>query len=104
LGQSLLALDFLLGPTYELVLAGDPGSPALELITADVRRRYFPNKVLAAATPQAPAMLEPLLAGKTAAGAEPTLYICEGFACQAPARGELEIAAKLATISGAIQP
>jgi hypothetical protein len=34
-------------------------------------------------------------------GNEPTLYVCEGFACQAPVKGELAIAAKLATLASA---
>ena len=58
----------------------------------DLRRRFFPNKVLAAAAADAPPLLEPLLAGKDPAAKEPTLYICEGFACQAPVRGETAIA------------
>jgi uncharacterized protein YyaL (SSP411 family) len=92
MGQTLLALDLQLGPTYELVLAGAAEDAALR----EVRRRYLPNKVLAGAVrgAESPALLKDLLAGKTA-NAEPTLYVCEEFTCQAPAVGAKEIAAAL---------
>jgi uncharacterized protein len=89
-GQTLLALDLHLGPTFELVIAGE--SPE---VLADLRRRFFPNKVLAAPMPDTPSLLEPLLAGKAPLGGEPTLFACEGFACQVPAKGAEAIAAKL---------
>ena len=93
MGQTLLALDLQLGPTYELVFAGGTDDPAL----ANLRRRYLPNKVLAAALPGAepPALLKDLLAGKTMADDKPTLYVCEGFTCKAPAEGTAAIAAAL---------
>ncbi len=95
MGQMMLALDFQLGPTYELVFAGKPDDAAL----ADVRRRFLPNKVLAGAVGPAgekpPALLRALLEGKAVADAEPTLYVCESFTCQAPAKGAQAIAAAL---------
>jgi uncharacterized protein YyaL (SSP411 family) len=99
MGQSLLAVDFHLGPTYELVLAGDPAAAPTKKVLTDLRGQYFPHKILAAPAPNAPPLLEPLLAGKEAMGDEPTLYVCEGFVCQAPVKGELAIAAKLATVA-----
>jgi uncharacterized protein len=93
-GQTLLALDLELGPTYEMVLAGDLGEEATHQVLADLRRRFLPHKVLALAgagdtKPQAAA---DLLEGKSPLGGAPTLYICEGFTCQAPAQGREEIA------------
>jgi uncharacterized protein YyaL (SSP411 family) len=64
-------------------------------VLADLRRRFFPNKVLAGATDDQPALLAPLLAGKTALGGEPTLFACEAFACQVPVKGAEAIATKL---------
>jgi uncharacterized protein YyaL (SSP411 family) len=99
MGQSLIALDFHLGPTYELVLSGNFKTPFSAALLADLRRRYLPNKVLAAASvgEAPPALLALLLEGR-AAGEEPTLYVCEGFACQAPAVGVEAINAKLASL------
>ncbi|HMO85998.1 MAG TPA: thioredoxin domain-containing protein, partial [Lacipirellulaceae bacterium] len=99
MGQTLLAVDLLLGPTHELVLAGDRATPAWQATLADLHRRYLPHKVLAAAGPEAPPQLGALLAGKDPAAAEPTLYVCEGFACQEPAIGPAAIEARLAALA-----
>jgi uncharacterized protein YyaL (SSP411 family) len=99
MGQSLIALDFHLGPTYELVLSGNFQTPLSAASLAGLRRRYLPNKVLAAAVAgeAPPELLAPLLEGR-AAGEEPTLYVCEGFTCQAPAVGIDAINAKVASL------
>jgi len=91
--QMLLAVDLHLGPTYELVLAGDLREKATQNILADLRRRFLPNKVLAfaAAGGQPSTALADLLQGKSMLGVGPTLFVCEGFTCQAPAQGDEEI-------------
>jgi uncharacterized protein YyaL (SSP411 family) len=94
MGQTLLALDFQLGPTYELVLAGDANE-----VLPELRRRFLPNKVLAAATPDPPPILAALLAGKSSDDPQAVLFVCEGFTCQRPAVGADEIAAKLADLT-----
>jgi uncharacterized protein YyaL (SSP411 family) len=99
MGQSLVALDFLLGPTFELVLAGAPDSAPVKQAAADVRRRFLPHKILAAAAADPPKQLAALLEGKSAADAVPTLYVCQGFACDAPAVGPAAIAEKLAALA-----
>ena len=91
-------MEFQLGPTYELVLAGDFGHDPTRAALREVRRRFLPNKVLAGAKGQGdnpPALLTDLLAGKSTAGDEPTLYVCEGFTCREPVRGVTAIAAAL---------
>lgn len=88
-GQMLAALDLWLGPTYEVVLAGDAASADLQAVLADLRRRYLPRKLVAfrpsGAGASGSAHLNELLAGKSASGSEPTAYICQNFTCQAPA-------------------
>jgi uncharacterized protein YyaL (SSP411 family) len=94
MGQMLLAVDIQLGPTYELVFAGGSDDPAL----VDLRRQYLPGKVLAGSTGEpAPELLRDLLAGKSK-GAEPVLYVCEGFTCQVPAEGRAAITAALKSL------
>src|SRR5688500_13011553 len=44
-GQMLLALDLWLGPTYEIVLAGDPSSADFAAVLSDLRRRFLPRKL-----------------------------------------------------------
>jgi len=99
--QMLIAVDFELGPTYEMVLAGDFNQPSSQAVLADLQRRFLPNKVLAATSsasvgaqkpsPAQSASLAELLRGKEMLGGAPTLYLCEGFTCQAPAQGPEEI-------------
>ena len=96
-GQMLAALDLQLGPTKELVLIGD--NSALPIM-ANLRRRYLPRCVIAGRIKKAyhSPLLEGVFAGKTAIEGQPTLYICEGFACQEPAVGAAAIATAIAEL------
>jgi uncharacterized protein len=108
MGQMLIALDWHLGPVYEIAIRGgafDVGT--MDAIT-NLRRRFIPNKLLAfRSEPTRPAAtetatsneaqrgirsgaLDPLFDGKKAlpgAPGLPTVYICENFACQEPVTG-----------------
>ncbi len=98
MGQSLLALDFHLGPTHELVLAGDLDNSETATVLADLRQRYLPSKILAAAAGDPPPLLAGLLAGKEPFAGEPTLYVCEGFTCQTPVAGAAAIEGRLVAL------
>ncbi|QEG36867.1 thioredoxin domain-containing protein [Bythopirellula goksoeyrii] len=89
--QTLLAVDLLVGPTYEMVLAADLASEESKQVISKLHEQFLPNKVLALASDHAPAALAELLRGKEMQAKAPTLYICEGFTCQAPAQGKEEI-------------
>ena len=91
--QMLIAVDLQLGPTFEMVLAGDLKQESTRTVLADLQGRFLPNKVLALAAPEGgePAALADLLHGKVMLGEAPILYLCEGFTCQAPAQGAEEI-------------
>ncbi len=91
-GQSLVALDFLLGTPREfaLIRGADPGESdrALETIAS----RFLPQKVVAPSPPKAADLvkavaLTPLLADRTSRDSRVTTYICENFTCQAPIVG-----------------
>jgi uncharacterized protein YyaL (SSP411 family) len=96
-GQMLSALDMYLGPTPEIVILGDPQSSDTAESLRALAHRYIPNRVLACRKPdtinQGSAALADLFAGKRLGGAEPAIFICEQFACQAPVYG---VAAALA--------
>jgi uncharacterized protein YyaL (SSP411 family) len=88
-GQSLVALDFWLGPVQEVAVVGDLADEETRRVLRAVRGRYAPNQVTAFRQAGAgeEAMADvPLLAGKAGGGAV-TLYLCENFACRAPAVG-----------------
>ncbi len=89
--QTLLAVDLLVGPTYEMVLATDLKDEESRKVLAELQSRFLPNKVLAMANEESLRVVAELLRGKEMLGAAPTLYICEGFTCQAPAQGKVEI-------------
>ena len=63
--QMLIAFDFAEGPTPELVLLGDRQNADVARVLADLRRRFWPNKVVAARpTEHESAALAPLFEGK----------------------------------------
>ena len=91
-GQMLLALDFELGPSYELVLIGNPSQgPTADVLTA-IRHRDMPPHVLACRDAAQPARRSEALDGlfeskRTDAESVVSLYVCENYACQEPALG-----------------
>jgi uncharacterized protein YyaL (SSP411 family) len=98
-GQMLIALDFLLGPTPELVLVG--GDEQAAEVLSSLHRRYLPNRVLAGRpAAQQSAVLDELFAGKASSRAGPTLYVCENFACQEPIVGKEAALAALEKVVG----
>ncbi|RIK85910.1 MAG: thioredoxin domain-containing protein [Planctomycetota bacterium] len=104
MGQTFLALDYYLGPTYELALVGDAGHAETEAARRELGRRYIPHKVVAGrldgAAGDPPPLLTALLSGKTAdSGGGPTLYVCQGYTCQEPARGLSAIRAQLDSLT-----
>lgn len=105
-GQSLLALDRFLGPANELVLIGDMGREDTRRAIDAIHRRYLPRSVLAVrdSTRTDPAgrraILDPIFAGKETRDGEPVLYVCENFACSAPAVGLEKIEARVASLVG----
>jgi uncharacterized protein len=87
-GQMLIALDYHLGPTQEVVVVGDPDSAETRQVLRTLRGRFQPRSVLAFQSTREPTSSPalPLLLGKTAQG-DVTTYICQNFSCQAPLVG-----------------
>jgi hypothetical protein len=104
-GQMLLALDMFLGPTPEIVLLGTPDQPDTAAILHELRTRFIPSKVVALRPAAARSSdgqskaLDPLFTGKTALALQPTLYVCENFACQAPVNGREAAIEKIASLA-----
>ncbi len=74
--QMLAALDFVLTPPRQLVIAGDRNAPDTRALLTAARKRFRPNQVILHADDIATEM--PTVDGK------PALYVCENFTCQAP--------------------
>jgi uncharacterized protein YyaL (SSP411 family) len=84
----LCALDYLKGPSREIVIAGPNPEPLLKV----VRRRFLPNKVLALADGKARI---PLLEGREAVNGKAAAYVCESMACKKPVTEPAELEALL---------
>jgi len=86
---ALQAVDFLLGPTREVVVAGDPEGAGVRALLREVHGRFLPRTL----TVQRPAddgaaagivALVPFVAEQGAREGRPTAYVCRDYACRAP--------------------
>jgi uncharacterized protein YyaL (SSP411 family) len=79
-GRILSALEFYFNPTKEIVVLGES-----EDLKREIWRAYLPNKVVViAAQPGEDADFIPLLKDRKLIDGNPTVYVCENFACQKP--------------------
>jgi uncharacterized protein len=85
----LRALDFHLSPIKEVALIGED----LDELAAVVRSGFRPHLVLAAGPEGSEE--PPLLRDRPLLGGQPTAYVCENFACQAPVTSPQKLAALL---------
>ncbi len=101
-GQILIAADMYLGPFHEIVILGDRSQPDTRETLDALYANYIPNRVIAARnsdTEDGAASVEPIFVGKTLQEPQPTVYICQRFACQAPVRGKQAALARWKSLS-----
>ncbi|MED0674907.1 hypothetical protein ABEV55_16890 [Aneurinibacillus thermoaerophilus] len=82
----MMAIQFLFGPTKEIIIAAPDKKVAEEMIQ-EIRAHFIPNSVVSVVTDETREkllLLAPLLTDKTARKGKATVYVCENFACQAP--------------------
>jgi uncharacterized protein YyaL (SSP411 family) len=88
--QMLIALDFAVGPTAEVVLAGAPESSEFRAKAAALNRRFLPRVVVAARPPgdagRRMVALAPYLAAHEPLDGKATAFVCRNYACALPAR------------------
>ncbi len=102
-GQMLIAANMWLQPSREITLlvpGEDSGTARLEQLGQRFHQRFLVNYGIAGRTTGDPDStrsqhLAALFQGKMPADNEPHVYVCENFACQAPIRGDGEIATLL---------
>jgi uncharacterized protein YyaL (SSP411 family) len=85
----LIAMQFALGPTKEIVIAGSPTSVETKSMIKEVHKRYLPEAVLALYPKELGAntmkLWLPLVDGKeTQIADRPVVYLCENYTCKAP--------------------
>ncbi|HUP47360.1 MAG TPA: thioredoxin domain-containing protein [Thermoanaerobaculia bacterium] len=84
----LSALDFAFGPSFEIVVAGDPSSPKTRAMLGEVVRPFLPRKVvlLRPAGEESPPItrLAPYTELQRSIGGKPTVYVCTNYHCKMP--------------------
>ena len=94
-GQSLLALDFVLGPTHEIVLVestDENGVAETDAAVRELAQQFWPNKVFArrwgdVSDSDLPQSLRELLGGKSSSSPGCSVFVCERGTCQFPLVG-----------------
>lgn len=85
--QLLSSLDFAIGPSYEVVVVGDPASKGtIEMLTA-LRKQYTPNKVLLFKSIDDKsdiATIAEFTKGQSSIGGKATAYVCLNHICKLP--------------------
>jgi uncharacterized protein YyaL (SSP411 family) len=97
-GQSLIALDFLLGSTREFAVIAGSDAAEFRAVLEAIAMPFLPHKVVAPATPEQAALLAvkvPLLADRPPREGRTTTYVCEHFACREPVVGVSGVEAAL---------
>ena len=96
--QLMLGVDFGVGPSYEVVIAGDPAAEDTHAMLRSLRSRFVPNKVvlLRPTTGDTPPItqLAEFTKAQTAINGRATAYVCRRYQCELPttdARKMLEL-------------
>jgi uncharacterized protein YyaL (SSP411 family) len=93
--QLLGALDFALGPTREIVVAGEKADAEARAMVREAIRRFLPRKVLLWNIPEEAKTLHrlaPFVSKQTPLAGSAAAYVCENYACLAPVTSAAELA------------
>jgi uncharacterized protein len=84
-GYALQAVEWLVWPTREVVIAGEADDPTVQAMLKAVRRDSHPRTLVVLNTPDCAAgKLIPFVAGQDMRDGKVTAYVCENYTCQAP--------------------
>lgn len=97
---ALAALDFSLGPTHEVVIAGEKNAPDTKALLRALHEEFLPNTVLLFYPQQklariAIAILAPFISSLTTVDGQATAYVCSNFSCQQPVHSVTDLLASL---------
>lgn len=87
--QSMSALDFAIGPSREIVLAGQKDDPQTQEMLKNLYNRFIPNKVVIfrpVSDEEAKGIIDliPFVKGQRALEGKTTAYVCKNFNCEFP--------------------
>ncbi len=84
----LSGLDFALGPSFEIVLAGTPDASDLKALRATLSRQFLPNKVVlfrpAGETEPAVSKIAAFTKPQVPIRDKATAYVCTNYVCKLP--------------------
>ncbi|GEM_PF-1777635 len=88
--QSLTALDFVLGHSREIVLAGQKDDPQTQAMLKSLYGRFIPNKVVIlrpASDEEAKEIISlvPFIENQRPLSGQTTAYVCKNYHCEFPA-------------------
>ncbi len=86
--QLLIALDFMFGPTREIVIAGNPSLESTRAMVKAVRKSFIPNKIVLL-YPEGPdgqrlEDISPFVKNMYPIKKKSTAYVCQQYACKTP--------------------
>ena len=97
--QFLIALDFMIGPSQEIVIAGDWDLEETRAMIAFVQQSFLPHKVLLVRPEghagQKLSALSPFVEGMRPLNKRTTVYLCENYTCKTPLAGLADLKAAL---------
>lgn len=82
----LQALDFAFGPSFEVVIAGDPGRADTTRMVSALNKELIPNKVVVFNSDAYPDIrqLAPYTKGQPVQNGKATAYVCREYSCNLP--------------------
>ena len=86
-GLMLSAVDLGVGPSYEVVIAGDPSADDTQAMLSALRGEFFPNKVVLLRPPgESPGIirLAKYIKNNTSRSGQATAYVCLNYYCELP--------------------
>ncbi len=86
--QLLIALDFLLGPSKEIIISGDKNASETKQMISFIYKKFIPNKVIAL-RPNSEEVKEiipliPFIKNQIPIEGKTTAYVCENYNCKFP--------------------
>ncbi|MDP7060189.1 MAG: thioredoxin domain-containing protein [Candidatus Marinimicrobia bacterium] len=86
--QLLLAVDFGIGPSYEIVVVGDRQSEDTRSMLRRIQESFLPNKVVilkpSDSQQKEVVRIAPFTETQVAMNGKTTVYVCQNYACKSP--------------------
>jgi len=96
--QALIAVDFAIGASQEIVIAGEPQDKNVQEIVKKIYGKFLPNKIIILRSEESTKELmtiSPFIETQRPIDGKTTIYVCENHMCQRPIQGLSELDALL---------